>query len=57
MKTRFKALQVLSSFAVKMKWASFCKCDFEEALMKVQRSVSEAAIEKHEKWTAKFGST
>ncbi|XVF74653.1 hypothetical protein PTKIN_Ptkin13bG0128300 [Pterospermum kingtungense] len=31
-------------------------CDFEEALAKVQRSVSQADIEKHEKWFAEFGS-
>ncbi|KAB1218612.1 Katanin p60 ATPase-containing subunit A1 [Morella rubra] len=31
-------------------------CDFEEALVKVQRSVSAADIEKHEKWFAEFGS-
>ncbi|KAJ1704532.1 hypothetical protein LUZ63_004311 [Rhynchospora breviuscula] len=31
-------------------------CDFEEALAKVQRSVSSADIEKHEKWFAEFGS-
>jgi hypothetical protein len=39
MMTRFKALQALSPFAVKMKWVSWpvAKCDFEEALMKVQR--------------------
>ncbi|KAI4379304.1 hypothetical protein MLD38_005621 [Melastoma candidum] len=31
-------------------------CDFEEALNKVQRSVSAADIEKHEKWFSEFGS-
>ncbi|XP_054783049.1 katanin p60 ATPase-containing subunit A1 [Prosopis cineraria] len=31
-------------------------CDFEEALVKVQRSVSQADIERHEKWFAEFGS-
>ncbi|KAI9110362.1 hypothetical protein K1719_018804 [Acacia pycnantha] len=31
-------------------------CDFEEALAKVQRSVSQADIERHEKWFAEFGS-
>lgn len=31
-------------------------CDFDEALVKVQRSVSAADIEKHEKWFAEFGS-
>lgn len=31
-------------------------CDFEEALVKVQRSVSQADIEKHEKWLSEFGS-
>ncbi|XP_039038252.1 katanin p60 ATPase-containing subunit A1-like isoform X2 [Hibiscus syriacus] len=31
-------------------------CDFEEALSKVQRSVSHADIEKHEKWFTEFGS-
>lgn len=31
-------------------------CDFEEALAKVQRSVSQADIEKHEKWFSEFGS-
>jgi katanin p60 ATPase-containing subunit A1 len=31
-------------------------CDFEEALVKVQRSVSSVDIEKHEKWFAEFGS-
>ncbi|KAG8497068.1 hypothetical protein CXB51_008356 [Gossypium anomalum] len=31
-------------------------CDFEEALAKVQRSVSQADIEKHEKWFTEFGS-
>ncbi|KAL4369395.1 hypothetical protein GQ457_05G025800 [Hibiscus cannabinus] len=31
-------------------------CDFEEALSKVQRSVSQADIEKHEKWFTEFGS-
>jgi katanin p60 ATPase-containing subunit A1 len=31
-------------------------CDFEEALAKVQKSVSPADIEKHEKWQAEFGS-
>lgn len=31
-------------------------CDFEEALMKVQRSVCAADIERHEKWFAEFGS-
>lgn len=31
-------------------------CDFEEALSKVQRSVSQADIERHEKWFAEFGS-
>lgn len=31
-------------------------CDFEEALAKVQRSVSAADIEKHEKWFSEFGS-
>lgn len=32
------------------------KCDFEEALGKVQRSVSAADIERHEKWFSEFGS-
>ncbi|KAG5137230.1 hypothetical protein JHK82_021961 [Glycine max] len=32
------------------------KCDFEEALRKVQRSVSQADIERHEKWFTEFGS-
>ncbi|KAF7843305.1 katanin p60 ATPase-containing subunit A1 [Senna tora] len=32
------------------------KCDFEEALTKVQRSVSQADIERHEKWFSEFGS-
>ncbi|KAK0595382.1 hypothetical protein LWI29_006056 [Acer saccharum] len=31
-------------------------CDFEEALNKVQRSVSQSDIEKHEKWFQEFGS-
>lgn len=31
-------------------------CDFEEALVKVQRSVSQSDIEKHEKWFSEFGS-
>lgn len=31
-------------------------CDFEEALTKVQRSVSSADIERHEKWFSEFGS-
>lgn len=31
-------------------------CDFEEALRKVQRSVSQADIERHEKWFNEFGS-
>ncbi|XP_010537950.1 PREDICTED: katanin p60 ATPase-containing subunit A1 [Tarenaya hassleriana] len=31
-------------------------CDFEEALKKVQPSVSATDIEKHEKWFAEFGS-
>ncbi|XP_072993761.1 katanin p60 ATPase-containing subunit A1 isoform X2 [Typha latifolia] len=31
-------------------------CDFEEALSKVQRSVSPTDIERHEKWFAEFGS-
>ncbi|KAF2323293.1 hypothetical protein GH714_034500 [Hevea brasiliensis] len=31
-------------------------CDFEEALQKVQRSVSQADNEKHEKWFSEFGS-
>lgn len=31
-------------------------CDFEEALAKVQRSVSQADIERHEKWIHEFGS-
>ncbi|KAG0488870.1 hypothetical protein HPP92_007512 [Vanilla planifolia] len=31
-------------------------CDFEEAFTKVQRSVSPADIERHEKWFAEFGS-
>ncbi|MED6218868.1 Katanin p60 ATPase-containing subunit A1 [Stylosanthes scabra] len=31
-------------------------CDFEEALKKVQRSVSQADIERHEKWFNEFGS-
>ncbi|XP_045830148.1 katanin p60 ATPase-containing subunit A1 [Trifolium pratense] len=31
-------------------------CDFEEALVKVQRSVSPADIERHEKWFHEFGS-
>ncbi|XP_026408500.1 katanin p60 ATPase-containing subunit A1-like [Papaver somniferum] len=31
-------------------------CDFEEALKKVQRSVSPADIERHEKWFHEFGS-
>lgn len=31
-------------------------CDFEEALTKVQRSVSAADIERHEKWFSEFGS-
>ncbi|GAB4850138.1 Katanin p60 ATPase-containing subunit A1 [Ancistrocladus abbreviatus] len=31
-------------------------CDFEEALSKVQPSVSAADIERHEKWFAEFGS-
>ncbi|KAJ6825094.1 katanin p60 ATPase-containing subunit A1-like isoform X1 [Iris pallida] len=32
------------------------KCDFEEALTKVQRSVSAADIARHEKWFKEFGS-
>ncbi|XP_019448125.1 PREDICTED: katanin p60 ATPase-containing subunit A1-like isoform X1 [Lupinus angustifolius] len=31
-------------------------CDFEEALKKVQRSVSQADIDRHEKWFHEFGS-
>ncbi|KAL6996531.1 Katanin p60 ATPase-containing subunit A1 [Sarracenia purpurea var. burkii] len=31
-------------------------CDFEEALIKVQPSVSAADIERHEKWFSEFGS-
>ncbi|WCJ40651.1 Katanin p60 ATPase-containing subunit A1 [Euphorbia peplus] len=31
-------------------------CDFEEAIKKVQRSVSQSDIEKHEKWFSEFGS-
>ncbi|KAK1414276.1 hypothetical protein QVD17_30020 [Tagetes erecta] len=31
-------------------------CDFEEAIVKVQPSVSAADIERHEKWFAEFGS-
>ncbi|KAK8948899.1 Katanin p60 ATPase-containing subunit A1 [Platanthera zijinensis] len=31
-------------------------CDFEEALSKVQRSVSAVDIERHEKWFTEFGS-
>lgn len=31
-------------------------CDFEEALKKVQPSVSAADIERHEKWLSEFGS-
>ncbi|XP_043700927.1 katanin p60 ATPase-containing subunit A1 [Telopea speciosissima] len=31
-------------------------CDFEEAITKVQRSVSPADIERHEKWFSEFGS-
>ena len=31
-------------------------CDFEAALAKVQKSVSPADIEQHEKWFAEFGS-
>ncbi|XP_042484277.1 katanin p60 ATPase-containing subunit A1 [Macadamia integrifolia] len=31
-------------------------CDFEEAITKVQRSVSAADIERHEKWFSEFGS-
>ncbi|CAL1377866.1 unnamed protein product [Linum trigynum] len=31
-------------------------CDFEEAIKKVQPSVSQADIERHEKWFAEFGS-
>ncbi|WOK97973.1 katanin p60 ATPase-containing subunit A1 [Canna indica] len=31
-------------------------CDFDEALTKVQRSVSSADIERHEKWFSEFGS-
>ncbi|KAK1306547.1 Katanin p60 ATPase-containing subunit A1 [Acorus calamus] len=31
-------------------------CDFEEALAKVQRSVSASDIERHEKWFSEFGS-
>jgi katanin p60 ATPase-containing subunit A1 len=31
-------------------------CDFETALTKVQKSVSPADIERHEKWFAEFGS-
>lgn len=31
-------------------------CDFEEALAKVQRSVSPTDIERHEKWFSEFGS-
>jgi katanin p60 ATPase-containing subunit A1 len=30
-------------------------CDFEEALIKVQRSVSASDIEKHENWFTEFG--
>lgn len=32
------------------------KCDFEEALTKVQRSVSPVDIARHEKWFKEFGS-
>lgn len=31
-------------------------CDFEEAIAKVQPSVSSTDIEKHEKWFSEFGS-
>lgn len=31
-------------------------CDFEEAIRKVQPSVSSSDIEKHEKWLSEFGS-
>ncbi|KAL4626319.1 hypothetical protein ACB092_05G087400 [Castanea dentata] len=31
-------------------------CDFEEAITKVQRSVSASDIERHEKWFSEFGS-
>ncbi|KAK8469787.1 hypothetical protein PHAVU_005G173450 [Phaseolus vulgaris] len=31
-------------------------CDFKEALKKVQPSVSQADIERHQKWFAEFGS-
>lgn len=31
-------------------------CDFEEAISKVQPSVSAADIERHEKWFSEFGS-
>lgn len=31
-------------------------CDFEEALRKVQPSVSATDIERHEKWLSEFGS-
>lgn len=31
-------------------------CDFEEAIKKVQPSVSSSDIEKHEKWLSEFGS-
>jgi katanin p60 ATPase-containing subunit A1 len=31
-------------------------CDFEEALAKVQKSVSPSDIERHEKWMTEFGS-
>lgn len=31
-------------------------CDFEEALKKVQPSVSAVDIERHEKWLSEFGS-
>ncbi|KAL5729438.1 microtubule-severing ATPase [Ranunculus cassubicifolius] len=31
-------------------------CDFEEAISKVQRSVSQSDIERHEKWFSEFGS-
>ena len=30
-------------------------CDFEGALVKVQKSVSPSDIERHEKWMAEFG--
>jgi katanin p60 ATPase-containing subunit A1 len=31
-------------------------CDFEEALWKVQRSISQADMEKHGEWFPEFGS-